>query len=175
MQLPDIAPEFTRLTVYIKDTRALTPGGVAQATGLQAEQLGPIIIGKNRISVDVHDSGIDAARPKLEAMGSLQEPAGRRARRQWFWLRLEVGRNHGLTIGQLRKLLNKVELTTLGKIEIANTHARCGIDAGDCESVIEQLASVKINGFPVKASVQESEDGRAGRYGNKPAPTSQTK
>ena len=72
MQLPDIAQHFTRFTVYVKDTRSLTPGGIAQSTGLRAEQLGPIVIAKNKILIDVHETGGNTLANISRSLGPLK-------------------------------------------------------------------------------------------------------
>ena len=70
-------------------------------------------------------------------------------------------------MGQLRKLINRAGANKVGKIEIANTYARFGIGEEQAQTLADDLGQQKINGFPLKPSLELSEDGRAGRYGSK--------
>lgn len=144
--LPSIAPGFVRIEVRFRLPGAPpTPGDVARASGVHPEDLGPIMVAGLNAVVDVRSTLAPRARSGLDALGIT-----RVADWNFRWLRLSVGRNHGLTIGQLRKVLAAADALPLGKFNINNTHTMVGVQDQKAEAVVGRLADVRINGQAVK-------------------------
>ena len=61
-----------------------------------------------------------------------------------------VGRNHGLTIGQLRKLLVTADALPLGKFNINNTHTMVGVQDQKAAAICARMADLRINGQAVR-------------------------
>jgi hypothetical protein len=66
------------------------------------------------------------------------------------WLKLNVGRNHGLTLGQLRKVLAAADALPLGKFNINNTHTMVGVQDQKAAGIVARLADARINGQAVR-------------------------
>lgn len=144
--LPAVAPGFVRIEVrYRLPGSPPTPGDIARASGVHPEDLGPIMVAGLNAIVDVRSPLAQRARAGLDALGST-----RVADWNFRWLRLAVGRNHGLTIGQLRKVLATADALPLGKFNINNTHTMIGVLDQKAEAVLARLAEVRINGQAAK-------------------------
>lgn len=140
--LPPIAPGYVRIEVRFRLPGAPpTPGDVARASGVHPEDLGPIMVAGLNAIVDVRNTIAQRARNGLDALGMT-----RIADWNFRWMRLSVGRNHGLTIGQLRKVLAAADALPLGKFNINNTHTMIGVQDQKAEAVVARLADVRING-----------------------------
>lgn len=144
-ELPPLAAGFVRLAVRLPPGPPLTPGNLAKLTGLPAEHVGPINIADGEAFIDVTASEGRTARFNLTRLG----PA-HLAERRWHWLRLAVGRNHGLSMGQLRRILQNAQAHPVGKIIINNTHTLVGISDDNLQPVMTKLESTRINGFGAK-------------------------
>lgn len=143
--LPPLAPGFVRLVVHLRPMSAHTPGGIARACGLAPEHLGPIVIDGTEAYIDVAAEHGRDARAGLGAIGSTQL-----IERRWQWLRLAVGRNHGLTMGQLKRVLQGADAHPVGKIVIQNTHTLVGLVDAQIAPVAQRLSSLRINGYAAK-------------------------
>ena len=58
-----------------------------------------------------------------------------------------IGRNHGISMGQLRKILQAADALPLGRISINNTHTLVGLQDFKIPAVMAKLTPLKINGF----------------------------
>jgi hypothetical protein len=68
----------------------------------------------------------------------------------WQWLKIMIGRNHGLTIGHLKKILQAADAAPLGKIHIQNTHSLIGVQDWKMPAVVLKLSGTKVNGYAVR-------------------------
>src|SRR5580658_7679597 len=140
--LPAIATGFVRITVRLAHANDLTPGELARLTGVQADQLGPVAVHSDEGVVDVRAELGKQVRERLERLG-----ATRLVGWEWQWLKLHVGRNHGLSMGQLRKIMQTVDAMPLGRIAVNNTHTLIGLQDFKIPPVLARLKVLKINGF----------------------------
>ncbi len=145
--LPAIATGFVRITVRLADAGRLTPGELARATGVQPDQLGPVAVlsDEGEGVVEVRAELGKQVRERLERLG-----ATRLVGWEWQWLKLHIGRNHGLSMGQLRKIMQTVDALPLGRISINNTHTLVGLQDFKLPPVLARLAVLKINGFAAR-------------------------
>jgi hypothetical protein len=142
---PRLQRGFSRIDLRLRQQPAPTPGDIARAAGVPLDDLGPIAIHGDTALVDVRHAMLRQARSNLERLGPT-----RIADQNWRWLRLQIGRNHGLTIGQLRKIMAANDALPLGRISINNTHSLIGILDQKFEAVLARFAEAKINGYPVR-------------------------
>lgn len=152
--LPPVAPGFVRLQVHLGRGASLTPGEVAQATGVDAADLGPIALDGRTASVDVIAQRGREARQHLSALGITQL-----IERNWVWLRLSVGRNHGLAMGQFRKVMANAGTKTLGRIVIQNTHCLVGLPDDVANDILPRLEKTRVNGYLVRPSILPAKAG----------------
>ncbi|MEK7412232.1 MAG: DbpA RNA binding domain-containing protein [Planctomycetota bacterium] len=147
--IPPLAQGFMRLELRFRlPSPPPTPGDVASATGLHPDEIGPVMVAGLNAVVDVRHEAVQRARDGLAALGIV-----RVADWNFRWIRLSVGRNHGLTIGQLRKLLVAMDAMPLGKFNINNTHTMIGILDQKVDAVAAKLADQRINGTAVRPEV----------------------
>jgi len=146
--LPAIATGFVRITVRLAQANGLTPGELARLAGVQPDQLGPVAVHSDEGVVDVRAELGKQVRERLERLG-----ATRLVGWEWQWLKLHVGRNHGLSMGQLRKIMQAVDAMPLGRIAVNNTHTLVGVQDFKIPPVLARLAALKINGFAARAEV----------------------
>jgi len=142
-------PGHVRIAVLLHSPA--TPGEVARRSGVAAEKIDLVHVEGDQAFIDVIESEGLAARRALEPLGATQV-AGRPSRptKSWHWLRLRIGRNHGLTLKQVRRQFDRLGIDRLGKIRIQNTHTLVGLEADDCIRAVEALADHRINGYPVR-------------------------
>jgi hypothetical protein len=150
---PEIPNGFVRLAVLLNDPTTANPGLIARHCRCDPEHIGHICVDDGQAVVDVTEEAGNAAREGLQELGPTQ--LLRRAKApepQWVWLRLAVGRNHGLTMGQLRKLLERAEAGVLGKIHLNNTHSLVGVHDNRLEAVCSWFLAKqpKLNGVQVR-------------------------
>ncbi len=143
--LPPVADGFLRIIVRLPPGD-LTPGDLARWAGVDLDQLGPIAVLPGEGAVDVAHAAAKTARGMLSRLGPT-----RLVDWQWRWMRLGIGRNHGLSIGQLRKLMLAADALPLGRISINNTHSMVGIQDFRLSAVLAKLATVRVNGFALRA------------------------
>ena len=147
-ELPAIASGYVRITVRLARCEGMTPGELACASGMQPDQLGPVAIIGGEGVVDVPAELGKQARERLERLGPTRLVGW-----EWQWLRLNVGRNHGLSMGQLRKIMQTVDALPLGRIAVNNTHTLVGLQDFKIPAVLARLAVLKINGFSARPEV----------------------
>jgi hypothetical protein len=146
-ELPSLQHGFVRIVVHLPPFSALTPGAIARAAGIAPEHIGPIVIEGSEAYVDIAaDHGRDA-RVGLSSIGPTQL-----IERRWQWLRIAIGRNHGLSMGQLKKILQTADAMPVGRISIHNTHTMIGLIDAKVDAVVKKLDGLKINGFAAKPS-----------------------
>lgn len=144
-QPPPIAEGFVRIAVRLPRGEQYTPGEVARLAGIPLEALGPIVVAEGGASVDVLADQGKAARAALERVGPTRLEGW-----SWRWLRLGLGRNHGLSIGQLKRILQNADALPLGRIHIQNTHSLVGIQDFKLPAVLEKLKPLRVNGFAAR-------------------------
>lgn len=170
--LPPVKPGFVRIALLLTDATGVTPGTIAKATGVAADDLGPIMVTGHEAHVDVREAVGQHAREHLQKLGATQLLASGHKQLAFQWLKVCVGRNHGLTMGQLRKILDRAKAAPVGRIHINNTHCLIGLRDDRIVAVEQALASVRINGIatrperPAAGSIRES----AAYSGNSPKP-----
>jgi hypothetical protein len=143
--LPPVADGYLRIVVRLfRDD--FTPGDIARYAGVGPELIGPIAVLTGEAAIDVTYAAAKTARGHLARLGPT-----RLVDWQWRWMRLGIGRNHGLSIGQLRKLMLAADAMPLGKISINNTHSMVGIQDFRLAAVLAKLASTRVNGFALRA------------------------
>ena len=120
--LPDPTPGFVRIQVRLPRHGQTTPGELVRMSGVALEDLGPVQVLEGSALVDVRANQGKTAREHLERIGSTRLVAW-----QWLWLKLHIGRNHGLNIGQLKKVMLNVDALPLGRILVNNTHTLVGV------------------------------------------------
>jgi hypothetical protein len=144
--LPPVASGYVRIEVRFRLPGAPpTPGDIARATGVHPDELGPIMVAGLNAVCDVRSTVAPRARIGLDALGQT-----RIADWNFRWLRLAVGRNHGLTIGQLRKVMAAADALPLGKFNINNTHTMVGVQDQKAAAVVARLTETRINGQAVR-------------------------
>ncbi|MHC5068560.1 MAG: DbpA RNA binding domain-containing protein [Planctomycetota bacterium] len=148
---PPPKPGFARLAVLLSKS-GLTNADVARATGVDLDHLGPVLIFGHQALVDVAAAHCEAACEALNALGPVQVVSAADVTTTWLWLRLEVGRNHGLTLAHLRKVLDRNGAGDLGRIHVNNSHSLVGIREDRITDLIAALADQVINGIRVRPS-----------------------
>lgn len=140
---------FIRLAVLLE--RDTTPGELARQSGVDPEFLGLITIDHGQAAIDIHEDHAQAARERLKALGPTQlQSRSRPPEPTWRWLRLAVGRNHGMTIGQFKRIMERSPAERLGKIHLNNTHTLVGIREDLYAAVVEYFRDQRINGIAVR-------------------------
>jgi hypothetical protein len=152
--LPAVAAGYVRLLVHLSPSHSLTPGALAQAAGIAAEFLGPINLSASYGYIDVLADHGREARSNLQRLGPVQL-----SERNWVWLRLSIGRNHGLGMGQFRKVMFSAGAGVLGRIVIQNTHTMVGLPDDVGTEVAEKLSHQKVNGYPVRPTLLDPKAG----------------
>ncbi len=123
-----------------------TPGAIATATGVDLDHLGPVQVREDgTATVDVAVTHAKGVRYNLERLGPV-----RIVDITWQWLKIMIGRNHGLTIGHLKKILQATDAMPLGKIHIQNTHSLIGVQDYKIPAVVAKLSGTKVNGYAVR-------------------------
>jgi hypothetical protein len=146
--LPPPPAGMTRIRVAFRPGLALTPGELASATGAPLDAVGLAqVLGREAV-VDVREALVPEVRPRLDRLG-------RTALVDWVWrwLRIDLGRNHGLSMGRLRKLLLDADALPAGKIHLNNSHSMVGVQGFRVDKVLRAMAPMRVNGWPVKAQV----------------------
>jgi hypothetical protein len=144
--LPPPKTGFVRLLVRLPPGEH-TPGAIATATGIDLDHLGPVQVHEDGsvATVDVAVTHAKGVRYTLEKFGPV-----RIIDVTWQWLKIMIGRNHGLTIGHLKKILQAADAAPLGKIHIQNTHSLIGVQDHKMAAVVAKLAGTKVNGYAVR-------------------------
>jgi hypothetical protein len=95
--------------------------------------------------VDVRTELGRSAREHLERLGPTRLVGW-----QWQWLKLSIGRNHGLNIGQLKKVMLSVDALPLGRILINNTHTLVGLQDFKLPAVLARMTTLRVNGYAAR-------------------------
>ena len=141
-ETPPVATGFVRISLRLPKGSSYTPGDLASRAGIEAESLGFISIEGLEALVDVRSERGKVARIALEKLGPTRLEGW-----TWQWLRLGLGRNHGLSIGQLKRIMQNVDAMPLGRIHIQNTHSLIGLQDFKMEGVLARLGGLRVNGF----------------------------
>jgi hypothetical protein len=148
-ELPDPAPGFVRIQVRLP--RALpgdgqpTPGDLARMSGVALDDLGLVQVLDGSAMVDVRTEHGKTAREHLERIGPTRLVGW-----DWQWLKLNIGRNHGLNIGQLKKVMLSVDALPLGRILINNTHTMVGVQDFKLPAVLTRMSTLRVNGYAAR-------------------------
>ncbi len=143
--LPPPKTGFLRLLVRLPPGEH-TPGAIATATGVDLDHLGPVQVREDGCaSVDVAVTHARGVRYALERLGPVKT-----IDMTWQWLKIMIGRNHGLTIGHLKKVMQAADAAPLGKIHIQNTHSLVGVQDHRMAAAVAKLTGTKINGYAVR-------------------------
>lgn len=147
---PPLRPGFTRIGVLLKRPDTVTNGDLVRATGVPLEELGPVLILGAQAQIDVAIAHAEQARGGLATLGPTQVVNSVPIRHPYRWVRLQVGRNHGLSMGQLRKLLTRYDAGPIGRIHINNTHTLVGVRADHLDGLLEAGAAARTNGAALR-------------------------
>lgn len=114
-------------------------------SGMALDDLGPVLVLEGSAVVDVRTELGRSAREHLERLGPTRLVGW-----QWQWLKLSIGRNHGLNIGQLKKVMLSVDALPLGRILINNTHTLVGLQDFKLPAVLARMATLRVNGYAAR-------------------------
>ncbi len=154
--LPPIKPGHVRLHLLLERDSDITPGDVLRATGLDPELIDHVLVFGHEALIDIVEDHGQEARKALDAIAITQVSKRPQPPPRWSWIKIAVGRNHGLSMRQLRKILDRAEAGQVGQIDIHNTHSAIGIRDDRLDGVIEQLAPLRINGIQTRPERLES-------------------
>ncbi len=143
--LPEPAPGFVRVQVRLPRGSQTTPGDLARMAGVALDDLGPVQVLEGSALVDVRAHQGKAAREHLERLGPTRLVGW-----QWQWLKLSIGRNHGLNIGQLKKVMLGVDALPLGRILVNNTHTMVGVQDFKMAAILARLSVLRVNGYAAR-------------------------
>jgi hypothetical protein len=158
-----LADGFARIHVTLSTEpgdAAPTPGELAQRCQIPAESLGLIRINGNQALVDVEDPFAEAACLRLNELGRARIADRQRPEIRWAWLLIQVGRTHGMTMGYLKKLLERAASGPVGKIHIQNEYTLVGLHGDRIQSVADFLNRKPINGIKPRAREAEAAEHR---------------
>jgi hypothetical protein len=153
LPIPPLQSGYLRVAVLLKDPSAVTNGDLVRATGVDLDYLGPVLIHGHQASIDVAMSVAEQAREGLAKLGPTQVVTAAPVRYAYRWLRLGVGRNHGLSMGQLRKMLERAKAGPLGRIHVNNTHTLVGVREDFLDAVVEHFTDARTNGAALRPEV----------------------
>jgi hypothetical protein len=143
--LPALATGFVRIQVRLPRDAQPTPGDLARLAGVSLDDLGPVQVLDGSAVVDVRTEHGRAAREHLERLGPTRLVGW-----DWQWLKLNIGRNHGLNIGQLKKVMLNVDALPLGRILINNTHTLVGVQDFKLPAILARMATLRVNGYAAR-------------------------
>ena len=148
--LPELKPGYVRLSVMPRRADDLTPGAAARAAGIPLDELGNVTVVGSRIYVDTKLDHALVAKDGLSSLGPVKIARSKTIEYGYQWIRFQVGRNHGLTIGQLRKTLARAGISAVGRITIRNTFTLIGLRDDMLPKAEAHFADVKLNGVMVR-------------------------
>ena len=171
--LPPVSSGYIRLVLFPdSDTRDLLHADVLKWCDTDLDLLGHIQIRRRKVYIDVHHTISHELRERLNFRGRCTVAENSLHDMEWHFVRLGVGRNHGLNLGLLKKLIKKYEAGPIGKISINNSYTLIGIREDKIKSLLENLKTHRINGYASQARLaNEREIGKkeAKFVPNKPA------
>lgn len=144
-ELPDPAPGFVRIQVRLPRDTQSTPGDLARLAGVALDDLGLVQVLDGSAVVDVRTEHGKTAREHLERIGPTRLVGW-----EWQWLKLNIGRNHGLNIGQLKKVMLGVDAMPLGRILINNTHTMVGVQDFKLPAIMARMSTLRVNGYAAR-------------------------
>ena len=144
-ELPDPAPGFVRIQVRLPRDGQSTPGDLVRLSGMALDDLGLVQVLDGSAMVDVRTEHGKTAREHLERIGPTRLVGW-----EWQWLKLNIGRNHGLNIGQLKKVMLGVDALPLGRILINNTHTMVGVQDFKLPAVLARMSTLRVNGYAAR-------------------------
>jgi hypothetical protein len=139
---------FVRIQIRLHHGLKPTPGELVQGSHVALEDLGPIHVEDSVAFVDVRTVHGRSAREKLEKFGGTKLVGW-----QWQWVKLHIGRNHGLNIGQFRKVMQQVDALPMGRIMIQNTHTLVGLQDFKIPAIMARMSTLRVNGYAARAEV----------------------
>ncbi|GDY14107.1 hypothetical protein LBMAG53_29850 [Planctomycetota bacterium] len=145
-QLPPPAAGQVRIRVRLPPETRMTPGELVLAAGVPIERIGPIHIARHDATIDVAAESGRVARAQLDRIGQTALVDW-----NWRWVRIGLGRNHGLSMGRLRKLLLDADALPAGRIHLNNTHTLVGVQDFRLPAVLAAMAAMRVNGLAVPA------------------------
>jgi hypothetical protein len=145
IELPPLQAGYIRIAVALRRGEAYTPGDIARAAGIPVEHISHIVLSPDQAYIDVRPEFGRQARDHLAELGRTEL-----IERHWQWLKLGLGRNHGISMGQLRRIMQTADALPLGRIIISNTHTMIGLQDHKMPTVLQRLSSLKINGFAAR-------------------------
>lgn len=143
--LPAPAPGFVRIQVRLARDAQPTPGDLARMSGVALDDLGPVQVLDGSAVVDVRTEHGRVAREQLERLGPTRLVGW-----EWQWLKLNIGRNHGLNIGQFKKIMLNVDALPLGRILINNTHTLVGVQDFKLPAILARMGTLRVNGYAAR-------------------------
>jgi hypothetical protein len=145
MPADPVRPGFIRIQLNLPVGATPTPGDLVKAVGIALDDLGPIQVEHATAWIDVSTAAGRTARTNLDRLGRTNIVDW-----QWRWLRLMVGRNHGVTLNQLKKVVLQADAAPLGRIHLNNTHSLVGVQDFRVPSVVAKLTGHKLNGYSLR-------------------------
>lgn len=142
--MPALKKGFVRLAVLLQDATPMTPGELAQQLGVPLDRLGYIMVTPQQVRLDVEQEHLKAVREKLELLGPIQVEG--REEPQWRWMRLEIGRNRGVTMQQLRRHCQRAGLERPGRIHVQNSYSVLGVPEHLWDHMMKYFKAVSVNG-----------------------------
>lgn len=155
-----LADGFARIHLTLAAGKDPTPGDLARQCNIPAESIGLIRIDNGGALIDVEDDLAEAACLRLNEEGKARIVERRRIQPDWAWLIMQVGRTQGMTMGYLKKLLERAESGPVGRIHIQNAYTLVGMHAHRIEPVAEYLNRKPINGIKPRARTAEPTEHR---------------
>ena len=158
-ELPPVSSGYIRLVFFPDaDTRSMFHADVLRMCEEDLDLLSHIQIRRRKIYIDVHNSVSHDVRERLNAFGRCTVAENSLHAMRWHFIRLGIGRNHGLNLGYLKKLMKRLNAGPLGKISINNTYTLLGLREDRIESVLNQLKQKRINGYASQARLAEQRE-----------------
>lgn len=172
--LPPVQAGYIRFVLFPEEkTWKLDPGMLIKMCQCGPEHVGHIQIKRQKVYIDIHNAVSHQVREALQEHGRCTVAENGLEQLKWSFIRLGIGRNHGLNVGQLKKLMKRIKAGPLGKISINNSYTLIGLREDFIKQALQQLSGMRINGFASQARfAQEREVGRreAQFQANKPRP-----
>ena len=157
--LPPVTSGYIRLVWFPdQDTREMLHADVLRLCDENLDNLGHIQIRRRKIYIDVMHTVSHDVRERLNEYGRCTVAENSLHQLRWVFIRLGVGRNHGLNLGYLKKLMKRLDAGPLGKISINNTYTLLGLREDKIESVVNQLKNKRINGYASQARLAEQRE-----------------
>ncbi|NRA38471.1 MAG: DbpA RNA binding domain-containing protein [Planctomycetes bacterium] len=161
-EIEPVLAGYVRLVLYPRQaTPTLTPGEVVSWSDVAPEFIGPLMIGRKQVLIDIHCHHSKHACEALAKHGSCCIAQSGVHKMEWHFIRLGIGRNQGLGISHLKRIMGAAQKGPLGKISINNTYSLVGLREDFVQVCLQSLENKRINGFRCQARLaQENEIGR---------------